>query len=674
MDFLRLVGEVRDKLVVRTAKDDDRRGLTSSPPCSAVAASQNVSNALDRVPWNWVCLNLVSLLERYPSGVTMAIVLSDLQNLWDETSIEWRYGISRRLESIDKIKATKKVGLTAILEASIAEAKQTPGTQTYILKLQDEHSKRKIEWYLHQKFYPLVAKGLFTERRTLRLTGCQLVVRDLRLLPTEFAVLVLTDSDRAYIRTKFVDSLRTITLDRDPRATEPIDLQREYHIFVKVHSISSQKAQEFMHRTETRVAIKDSSHGSPFTTSSSSTTSNLSMTATDATFTLWDDQTKLATLFKEGDYLAISNPKFPLAGAWKDKRTLEYGPQTIVHVLPMAPSQDLVSSSTSPYALTPTPTQFRVPKDEKGNRDLRHFPEPVAFQDLRANMVNVSLFGRIIRMGKNAPFVRPGLPSVARYPLVLQSVEPNEEAGGEEAAGYSRSVTLWDNLGMEGSRFRPGQLLFMENLSTSSLNVNGKFSIVGHSGVAKLHNVSTLPGWLMSPDLYTTVSLEGGAKLTNFICRATIVGWTPFLSTHLVLYTAHSRCKRQVVQIEEKGQEGKTEIQCEFCGVSCKPDAGVCPAELAYEIYWKLEDSTGELKVLATPQVNQAIMQMAPQEFAKMPSQHQTAKLNSILGQEFVFSVSRFKEGPRRQLRRIDQIAPPNVVAESRKLLLSSTH
>jgi hypothetical protein len=44
-------------------------------------------------------------------------------------------------------------------------------------------------------------------------------------------------------------------------------------------------------------------------------------------------------LLAQGDYLAISNPKFPLAGAWKDKRTLEYGPQTIVHVLPMAPSQ-----------------------------------------------------------------------------------------------------------------------------------------------------------------------------------------------------------------------------------------------------------------------------------------------------------------------------------------------
>jgi hypothetical protein len=53
MDFLRLVGEVRERLVVRTAKDQDRAEGTSSssPPCSAVAASQNVSNALDRVPW-----------------------------------------------------------------------------------------------------------------------------------------------------------------------------------------------------------------------------------------------------------------------------------------------------------------------------------------------------------------------------------------------------------------------------------------------------------------------------------------------------------------------------------------------------------------------------------------------------------------------------------------------
>jgi hypothetical protein len=49
-------------------------------------------------------------------------------------------------------------------------------------------------------------------------------------------IVVIVVIVRSYIRTKFVDSLRTITLDRDPRATEPIDLQREYHIFVKVLS------------------------------------------------------------------------------------------------------------------------------------------------------------------------------------------------------------------------------------------------------------------------------------------------------------------------------------------------------------------------------------------------------------------------------------------------------
>jgi hypothetical protein len=69
---------------------------------------------------------------------------------------------------------------------------------------------------------------------------------------------------------------------------------------VQVHSIVSQKAQEFMHRTETRVTIRDSSHGSPFTASSSSSISATNPNvAVDATFTLWDDQTKLATLFKE---------------------------------------------------------------------------------------------------------------------------------------------------------------------------------------------------------------------------------------------------------------------------------------------------------------------------------------------------------------------------------------
>jgi hypothetical protein len=64
---------------------------------------------------------------------------------------------------------------------------------------------------------------------------------------------------------------------------------------------------------------------------------------------------------------------------------------------------------------------------------------------------------------------------------------------------------------MEGSRFRPGQLLFMENLSTSSLNVNGKFSIVGHSGVAKLHN-GTNP-ITIAPPLHSELCIALTARL-----------------------------------------------------------------------------------------------------------------------------------------------------------------
>jgi hypothetical protein len=92
---------------------------------------------------------------------------------------------------------------------------------------------------------------------------------------------------------------------------------------------------------------------------------------------------------------------------------------------------------------------------------------------------------------------------------------------------------------VESSSSRPGQLLFMENLTTSGLHDKVKFNVIGHPGVARLHNgnararlprlssrvssmpprnpsltlpsvgaVSTLTGLLMSPELYTTVRLE----------------------------------------------------------------------------------------------------------------------------------------------------------------------
>ncbi len=181
-------------------------------------------------------LNLVSLLERYPSGVTMAIVLSDLQNLVrehlvscvschacravrlirvrslvgrNEHRVALRHlpasGVDRQDQGHQEggpdrhPRGQHRRGQADPRHADLYSTYAAPFDLTYadhrwsklsfsyfrprlhractdILKLQDEHSKRKIEWYLHQKFYPLVAKGLLTEVRTSRTVFFGLVV------------------------------------------------------------------------------------------------------------------------------------------------------------------------------------------------------------------------------------------------------------------------------------------------------------------------------------------------------------------------------------------------------------------------------------------------------------------------------------------------------------------
>jgi len=41
---------------------------------------------------------------------------------------------------------------------------------------------------------------------------------------------------------------------------------------------------------------------------------------------------------------------------------------------------------------------------QKGNRDYKYFPERVLIKDLRPNMINVCLFGRIVAMFNNVCF------------------------------------------------------------------------------------------------------------------------------------------------------------------------------------------------------------------------------------------------------------------------------
>jgi hypothetical protein len=131
----------------------------------------------DCVPWSWLVKNVVLLLEKYPSGLTKPVILSELQQMWDEVSIEWQRGTSRKSQTINSIYDTLTLQTDAILELWITSVKQLPGTKTtWIATLSDRVSEHQIAWYIHRRFFPLITNSspLFKPGRLLRMTNCKL--------------------------------------------------------------------------------------------------------------------------------------------------------------------------------------------------------------------------------------------------------------------------------------------------------------------------------------------------------------------------------------------------------------------------------------------------------------------------------------------------------------------
>lgn len=128
----------------------------------------------DGPPWSWVCSHILTTCKAYSSGVTSAILLSELFQAWQEQSRgkkakgklsnnimsdKRQKQNRRRLQNtvtIDSIYEKKFLPLDAVLEAVIVDIFVLPGTSCYMLSLGDPWSSNTIDLYLHRKFYDLV--------------------------------------------------------------------------------------------------------------------------------------------------------------------------------------------------------------------------------------------------------------------------------------------------------------------------------------------------------------------------------------------------------------------------------------------------------------------------------------------------------------------------------------
>lgn len=312
-------------------------------------------------PWNWLFVKLASLLSRYPSGITKAIILAEIQQSWNQFSqFQGRLeGQKARKISVDSVFESRHIGYESILEAKVESINTVPGTHTNIAILRDPKGKNSLGMYMHQKLYQLPAALI--KKHTLRFTSCRLIQgkglsfagHKVHLLPSE-NVLILCgeDVDDLALFEKFGNFQ---SFDESPYPRYGCDIKAE---------VADLGFEETIHFPNGKTSIKRC-------------IKVVDSEGIHVNFCLWDEQLPIANLFQKGDTLAIQQP-FVVPNQ-DEMFVLEYGPATVLFCTSRDPVRELVPSQTASTQGTPV----SVIKDSQGMLDYSTFPEQIFFSDIR---------------------------------------------------------------------------------------------------------------------------------------------------------------------------------------------------------------------------------------------------------------------------------------------------
>lgn len=155
------------------------------------------------IPWGWLFAKLLSLLSRYPTGVTKAILLAELELSWKKIEKYHSRGTSHGTDSLSSIFVTKQLSSQAVFEVYLQEVTFVEGTHTRIgVMRESQGSCCTVEMYLHQKLYDIVDK-IMANNYKLRFTGCRLIEsrgkKLIKLLPSEsFVILIDRESTERF--------------------------------------------------------------------------------------------------------------------------------------------------------------------------------------------------------------------------------------------------------------------------------------------------------------------------------------------------------------------------------------------------------------------------------------------------------------------------------------------
>ncbi|KAH8555878.1 hypothetical protein BGW37DRAFT_478923 [Umbelopsis sp. PMI_123] len=693
MDFLASVDRLQNQL-----SSHNRRDLNSK--------KVNVLSD-STVPWDWVAIKLSNLLLQYPAGITEAIVLTELEFQWAEAEKEYQRGIGTRYHSIDAI-YNGSFSSDCILEVTIEKFYYISGTRFTVLVVSDKTSIRKVEIFLHQKFAFLIGNHVqtstqpFMEKRKLKLVVVGVVVSkpssemltgsqsfDIerlarpsklhRIPPTEQLMFLLSSTyDRAFVLSQFSSDVLS-DVDANTHRSYKFWL-KILHIDKAVHT-SSAAAYGSKRRQYLKIYLCDTSDES-----------------NGATITLYDHQIPLSGMLKKGDFIGLYHPALVQSSTESqslgdDCVHLEYTSETVIFYMTeqdaeaaeltnlmkkCGPSNQTPLGKTASQAADSIISQISdLASDSKDVVDCRMYKKRVYIKNLRSQMINITLFGRITAMANNNPYHGgKGEQPMDRYAIRLV----------DETAQID--ITLWEAVGQRARRLREGHYVLITGLSTSKLYKDKKGYVTWYvngstSCGTEIVNVSIIQCLLASSFFRKIVALNTISNHEQCHVCAVVTGWyisdangecrlwegkineddgtviehknSSVRLSHTKCY-AHKPCLRSV----RTSDDGHLPY-CSFCACSVfnqQDLVRIFAGELDEEgavLYWTLDDGTGEVVFAEAGQdVTADFLNTTAPQFSSLSIKHQLKALDSVVGKEYWMSLNQVTEG----CWRIESVVP----------------
>ena len=573
-----------------------------------VAEFQQRLGTKTSVPWGWFFAKLATLLTRYPTGVTKAIMFSELECSWRKIEKLQSKGGMNSADSLRSIALSKHHSPQAVFHVSFREVKTVEGTHTRIAVVEEsnDESSFTMEMYLHKKLYAEVDE-IMANGFKLRFTGCRLFhgrrKKSLRLLPSESFV-VLLNAEVVENFCQNMSSLEGLDLMNEPQYISSV-------VKVKVNEICSQESVHFPNGdTANRITIH--------------VTDDVGI---QAKFQLWEEYLVMSNLLEEGDTLYIK--QCFLVPDKTECYVLEYGPETVIFCQPLTHEQEIVASQKDSSKL------LYVSKDNKGMLDCSMYPERLSISEIKQNMNNITLAGQIVSIGAQT-FLRAEGIDMVKY-----------EVRVKDESGVCTVVVIEPYKGR--TVVHHGQFVLMKNLQVSSDYSMGVMLSLNTDKDGKLWNLSSLQGWLATSSLCSITSLAClDSECSQFVVKGKI-SLVQSRDREETMTRVHCSCHGQVVE----GMDGQ--LKCEKCQTKGMVEiAGNNGTLKLFNLdgFWSwqynlcitiMESDECQLQANITNEVGEKILQLPAGQLQAMDSDRKCRVFECMLGQECLYGLSNFK-------------------------------